>query len=107
LGGKKIGRKKKLESQISVDPIVMKTAEEAIQQYCRIHAEFIDENPFWYMSERIGFKAKNYLYDVFKQRNNAQLGHDKIMRILAITGDDALADALHQEIDRNKKLGQK
>lgn len=81
-----------------MDLRILNAAENAILQYGREHSEFI-KNVYWFFGEKLGYKSRNYLYDIFKQRNGTKLGYDDLMTILEKTGNIPLAEVIKQDID--------
>ena len=84
---------------------VLNALENAILRYGRENSDFV-KNPYQFFSEKLGYKAKNYLYWVFQHRNGAKLGYDDVKKILERTNDEDLRKMLHHDIEltgNNKK----
>ena len=81
-----------------MDLRILNAAENEVLKYGRDHSEFI-KNVYWFFGEKLGYKSRNYLYDIFKQRNGIKLGYDDLMTILEKTENIQLADIIKQDID--------
>lgn len=82
----------------NMDISVLNAVENAILKYGKDHGEFI-KNSYWFFSEALGYKAKNYIYDWFKKRNGAKIGYDDLMKILEKTNSLELAEAIKKDIE--------
>ena len=64
-------------------------AETAILNYARKHGNLI-KNPYWFFSEKLGYKSKNFLYGIFQNRENHKLTIEALRKIYEITQDAQL-----------------
>src|ERR1035438_5778010 len=80
-----------------VSMLVLNAVENAVDRYGLIHSEFIQNAHIWFAAE-LGYKSARFLYHAFKQRNDAKLGYKDERKILEITQDKDLYNAIIEDL---------
>jgi len=83
--------------EVTLSQQLLNSIENAILNYSK-RKSFIN-NPYHWFSEQLGYKHKNFLYEVFEQRNKAKLGFRDVKIIYGITKDEELKRCINQEFD--------
>jgi hypothetical protein len=68
--------------------------ESAILNFKRQHPMI--KNAYWYFAEQLGYKSKNYLYEIFEQRLHYKLSVQDVKKIYELTNDEALKHSWQQ-----------
>lgn len=76
---------------------LLNALENAILRYGRRHREVV-QNPYWYFAERLGFKSKNHLYQIFQEREETKVQYKHLLEVLTITRDKTLAKAIIESV---------
>jgi hypothetical protein len=86
-----------IENVHEISMIVLNAVEIAIERYGHAHRDFI-QNVYEWFSLKLGYKNRKFLYRVFQGRLDAKLGYKDIKKILAITQDKDLFNAIQEDL---------
>jgi hypothetical protein len=76
---------------------LLNALETAILRFGRVHRETV-KNPYWFFAEKLGFKSKNYFYQIFQERDETKLQYKHLLEIVRITKDKDLARAVFSDV---------
>lgn len=91
---------KQVENQSLGFALILSALDSAIIEYGIRNRETIHENIYQWFSSRLGYKSKNYIYEIITQRNHKKLGLEDIEVVLKITRNENLKQTLINEIVR-------
>lgn len=80
--------------------IVLNALENAILKFSHENRNILTGNPFQWLSERLGYKAKNIVYSWIKQRDCTKVGYKDLRDIVKITKDTDLIKAITDDLQR-------
>lgn len=72
------------------EELIRSTANAAIMRYGLKNRLVVGVNVYQYLSQQLGYKANNYLYDVLNGRKAIKL--EDLSALIAITGDETLKE---------------